>query len=301
MADAADADKGAHRLVHDSRVTSRRRRCATTLWLALLLAAITARPDPAAGDEAAVPWLTLAAGLELTAFKVGQASVLVLRSDPERWETVALAVTANGGEPRSARAWGEQHGLVAVINAGMYDIDRRTHMGYFRIDEHVNSGAWTTRRYQQAACFEPREPGLPRFVLMDLDRHEPADFADRYRIVVQNLRLIRKPRENRWFDVTRPWSEACLGEDGQGRQLWIYCRQPHVMRDFNEILLALPIDLVAAQHLEGGVQAQLWVALTDLLGSGGVSALPAEWPTGQLTGAGWPVPNVLGLRARSTP
>ena len=275
---------------------------AASIVLSVLVAAAAPAPcGAAAGEDAAAPWLALAGGLELATFKVGPASVMVLRVDPERWETVALSVTSHGGEPRSARAWGDQFGLVAVINAGMYDVDRRTHMGYFRLGDHANNAVWTPRRYQQVACFEPREPGLPRFALMDLDRHEPASFADRYGIVVQNLRLIRKPRENRWFDETRPWSEACLGEDAQGRQLWIYCRQPLVMRDFNEILLGLPLDLVAAQHLEGGVQAQLWVALADLLGAGNLSALPTEWPTGQLTGAGWPIPNVLGLRARSSP
>lgn len=253
----------------------------------------------AAGEPSEPAWRGLAPGLELAVFAAGQAAIKVLRADPELWETVALAVTGVGGEPRSARAWGEEFGLHAVINAGMFDVDRRRHTAYFRAGEHVNNANWAQRGYRQAACFEPREEGLPRFQLLDLDDELPPPLADSYEIVVQNMRLIRKPGDNRWPAGTRPWSEACLGEDGQGRLLWIYCRQPHTMHDFNEILLSLPLGLVAAQHLEGGVQAQMWVSPAALRSpGGGREGPPAAWRAEQLGEAGWPVPDVLGLRPR---
>jgi hypothetical protein len=276
--------------------------------LLTLLALLLAPGDPAlatgAGPEAAAdtaldsPWHPVAAGLELAVFPVGPAAIHVLRCDPEQWETVALAVSELGGPPRTARAWAEDFGLTAAINAGMYDTDLSTHIGYFRTGEHVNNPVWVQRGYRQAACFEPRDPDRPRFILKDLDAHDPAVFADRYGIVIQNLRLISKPGENRWQPDTRPWAEACLGEDDQGRMLWIYCRHPHSMHEFNEILLALPLGLVAAQHLEGGRQAQLWVAVDDLALRGGQPP-PQTWRAGRGGNAGWPVPNVLGLRPRA--
>jgi len=274
---------------------------AVLVWLLTAAAALgdpaRAAPNPAEQTDSAA-WRLLAPGLELATFTVGSASIQVLRSDPERWQTVALAVSELGGAPRAARAGGAEFGLTAVINAGMYGDDLRTHTGHFRTGDHVNNPRWNQKDYRQAACFEPRESGLPRFVLMDLDMHPPAAFADRYDIVIQNIRLIRKPGENRWPPDTRPWSEACLGEDDQGRMLWIYCRQPHSMHAFIEILLALPLALVAAQHLEGGLQAQLWVASTAP-----AAAVPPHVTNGHqpppLAQPGWPVPNVLGLRPRA--
>jgi len=244
----------------------------------LVILGLTALLSLEAG--AVSPWIELSPGLDLARFD--DASLTVLRIDPDLWETVALAVSEQGGALRSARQWGRDHGLRAVINAGMYAEDHLTHTGYFRIGDHVNNGIWNRKDYKQAACFGPRDPSLPLFALRDLDAAPESTFAHRYDVVIQNLRLIKNDAENRWSPGTRRWSEACLGEDSQGRMLWIHCRKPRTMHDLNEELLALPIDLVAAQHLEGGVQAQLWVdpELADLdLG-------------------GWPVPNVLGIRPR---
>jgi hypothetical protein len=240
-------------------------------------------------------WEQLAEGLDLGRFTDDVGTIVVLRIDPERYETVALAASAGDGRSRTAQQWGREHGLVAVINAGMYAQDHATHTGYFHVGDHVNNGRWNQNDYRQAACFEPRREGLPRFVLMDLDTHPEETFADDYDVVVQNLRLIKKPGENRWPPRDRRWSEACLGEDGAGRMLWIFSRAPHAMHAWNERLLALPIDLVAAQHLEGGPEAQLWIA------PAGVETM-GSYETGFLEDesnlAAWPVPNVLGIRKR---
>jgi len=251
-----------------------------------------------ASDSQLDPWRRLAPGLELASFTVDRATVRVMRIDPDQWETVALAASATGGAARTARAWGREFGLAAVVNAGMYATDGITHTGYFRTGSHVNNGRWVQRDYRQVACFEPREAGLPAFTLVDLDSVPPDRFADRYDIVVQNLRLIGKPGRNRWSPSHRRWSEACLAEDSRGRMLWILCRQPLDMHAFNEMLLRLPLDLVAAQHLEGGPQAQLWIdsAHLDQVSPGPPSESSIDNDDNALT---WPIPNVLGIRRRS--
>ena len=249
-------------------------------WTALLVA-LAVGTVAGNSDE---PWQNLEPGLELARFEVGEAVVEVLRIDPALWQTVALAVSDLGGDNRTMRQWATEFDLAAVINAGMYATDLRTHTGYFHTGDHVNNPRWVQRDYRQAACFEPREAGLPRFVLQDLDAVPESTFVHHYDIVIQNLRLVRKTRENRWQPQSRRWSEACLGEDARGRLLWIYCRRPLDMHAFNEIILGLPLELVAAQHLEGGAQARLWLNPD---------------PSGvQTTDPGPLLPNVLGLRPR---
>jgi hypothetical protein len=246
-----------------------------------------------AGADTASPWHPLADGLELARFDAGRGAISVLRVDPARWQTVALAASALDGQGRSARQWGRAHDLVAVINAGMFAADRLTHTGYFRTGEHVNNGLWNRRDYRQVACFEPHEPGWPPFALFDLDVHSETTVADAYDVVVQNLRLIKKPGENRWSPQDRRWVEACLGEDSLGRMLWIFSHTAHSMHDLNAQLLALPLDLVAAQHLEGGPGAQLWIDPALLAPLGDDDSLAEN-----LAGSAWAVPNVLGLRPR---
>lgn len=264
-------------------------------WTALVLTLAWAAPCSAEGADA---WRELAPGLEFGRFAAESAAVDVLRIDPELWQTVALAASDTGGVARTPERWAREFGLTAVINAGMYAADRSTHVGYFHTGEHVNNPVWIRRDYRQAACFEPREAGLAPFVLMDLDAAPESTFVHRYDIVVQNLRLVRKPAENRWKPGNRRWSEACLGEDAVGRMLWIHCLRPHDMHAFNEILLGLPLDLAAAQHLEGGAEAQLWIDYGAL--DGGSTTVRRIVRDIKYNSLSLPIPNVLGIRPRAT-
>lgn len=257
-----------------------------TLFIAL--SSLGASPSRANWDE-------LAPGLELGLFlrgapgMRGEACIRILRIDPERWDLELPCLSAGQAETGlSARGWCEARGLKAAINAGMYDLDRRTHIGYLRVGDHVNSER--ANGYESAAAFDPiGDADLPPFRIFDLDdpAHSLESIRRDYGTVIQNLRLIKRPGENRWSPQDRRWSEAALGEDVQGRILFIYCRRPFSMHEFNDLLLGLEIDLVAAQHLEGGPQAQLH--------------LHGEYEADNELGddSPWPLPFVLGIRARS--
>ena len=118
-----------------------------------------------------------------------------------------------------------------------------------------------------------------------------------YSSVVQNLRLIKRPGENRWGQQDKLWSEAALGEDTSGRILFILTRSPFTMHDFNRALLALGIGVVSAQHLEGGPEAQLYVNVGDvkleMFGS-----YETSYKEDDENAASWVIPNVLGVRPR---
>jgi hypothetical protein len=58
------------------------------------------------------------------------------------------------------------------------------------------------------------------------------------------------------------------------------------MAEFNDVLLALPLDIQAAQHLEGSATARLWLAHPGLEG----------WADGAYAGPA--LPNVLAVTPR---
>jgi len=122
-----------------------------------------------------------------------------------------------------------------------------------------------------------------------------ADYAS----AVQNLRLIKRPGVNQWGKQTREWSEAAVGEDGEGHVLFIYSRSPFSMHDLNQELLAAEIGVVAAQHMEGGPEAQLYVHAgdTELEMFGSYETSFKENDQNEMA---WPVPNVIGVRPRAT-
>jgi hypothetical protein len=244
----------------------------------------------------------LGPGLELGEFPLesgvrsGKAPLTILRIDPARWD-LQLVARSHRDEPRNltAEEWADRYGLVAAINAGMYQTDFLTHVGYMKVGDHVNSRGINT--YESVAAFGPVNDSLPAFRIFDLDDHSLSEVAEQYHTVIQNLRLIKRPGENRWEQQDKRWSEAALGEDDQGRVLFIFAPAAWSMHELNEHLLSLPLGLVSAQHLEGGPEAQLFVRLGDT--------------TVQLTGSyegsfeknfenvvAWPIPNVIGVRPR---
>lgn len=260
---------------------------------AFLLSAAT---SPAADNS----WTGLGEGLDLGRFPLGGqagpgAQVHVLRVDPRRWELTLHGIPRGESFGHTAREWARREGLVAAINAGMYQEDYRTHSGYMSADGVILSRG--TNAYLSAAAFEPFDPRDPPFRIFDLDEVPLAAVLARYRRVVQNLRMVKRPGENRWNAQQRPWSEAALGEDREGRALFIYCGAPLPLDRLIGALLALPLGLVAAQHLEGGAQAQLHVdargSRLDLAGD-----REGVFPVPDGTASARPIPNVIGVKRR---
>jgi hypothetical protein len=252
-------------------------------------------------------WQSLSPGLDLKLLALNVSNspsdtwITVLRIDPKLWE-LQLVGTSLRGEHRghTAREWCEREKFTAAINAGMFGADQKTHLGYARLREHVYNSRVNT--YQSVAAFDPQDPQAhPRFHIFDLDapgvRFEDIqrDFAS----VVQNLRLIRRPGQNQWTQQARKWSEAALGEDDLGRILFVFSRSPLSMHDLNRELLSGGIGLVAAQHLEGGPEAQLYLHAgrteLEIFGS-----FETSFREDDKNPAAWPVPNVLGIRPRSS-
>ena len=250
-------------------------------------------------------WKELAPGMELkflTASKpsmVGDSRIAVLRIDPSLWE-LEFAGVSRSGEPagHTAHEWCEKYKFVAAINAGMFQADDRTNVGYLRFRQHVNNGQMNS--YQSVAAFDPQDPRKgAAFHIFDLDDPGlgfPAILKD-YASAVQNLRLIKRPGTNQWAQQSRKWSEAALGEDSVGRILFIFSRSPFTMHDLNQELLSARIGLVAAQHLEGGPEAQLYFHAgrteQEMFGS-----YESGFREDDSNSRPWAIPNVLGVRPR---
>ncbi len=248
-------------------------------------------------------WRPLAPGLDLGTFDSGQpgteleSKITVLRIDPRAWQFVFSSVSQSGASKGgTAREWSESEGFVAAINAGMFATDYKTHIGYARSGDHIHN-SHVAEKYKSVAAFAPKVEGVPPFRIHDLDAPNITmkRILQEYGSVLQNLRLIKRPGENRWSRQEKMWSEAALGEDEEGRALFIFSRAPFTMHDFNEKLLGLGIGVVCAQHLEGGPEAQLYVKWGDLeielLGS-----FESGFHPDSSNRRAWRIPNVLGIR-----
>ena len=258
-----------------------------------------------ATDARSAPdWQVLSPGMELRFASIRRvntkenARITILRIDAHLWELQATGASSTGeSDNHTAREWCEAQGLTAAINAGMFKTDGKTHVGFMRFREQTNNGK--ANNYQSVAAFDPHKSNLAPFRIFDLDTPQVTvqSVLKDYDSAVQNLRLIKHPGSNQWSEQDRMWSEAALGEDNAGRLLFIFSRTPLSMHDLNDEMLAAGIGIVAAQHLEGGPEAQLYVHAgsfkLEQFGS-----YETSFRENDSNPAPWPIPNVLGVRPR---
>jgi hypothetical protein len=271
------------------------RRLAGVLLLAAFAAAV-----PAA---CAAGWRELAPGLELGSFALPGAEASdgeplhVVRLDPERWELVLLNASAPGeGETHSARDWCRLRGMVAAVNASMFQADHLHSVSLMRTRGHVNNAYVSPDN--TVLAFDRRDAGVPHVRIIDRACEDFAAASSRYGTLVQSIRMVSCEGRNVWEPQARRTSAAAIGLDRSGRVLMIHCRRPLPTHDLIEHLLALPLDLAQAMYGEGGYQSQLYV------GAGGREyqyggGFDDGRDSGDAERQAWPLPNVVAARPRA--
>jgi hypothetical protein len=269
------------------------RRVIVALSTALTLTSIAA---PALADD---HWQTLEPGLELARFTVPASSdvsasgIHILRMEPRRFELRLLNASATrDGKPLTAREWSKKHGLVAAINASMYQKDHRTSVSLMKTRTHVNNSR--VSKDNAVLAFDRLDPSVPPVQIIDRTCQNFDDLRLLYGTLVQSIRMVSCDGKNVWREREEKWSVAAIGVDRAGRVLLIHVQSPYGAHDLVNALLALPIELKNAMYLEGGPQAQLFIQSggqeIELVGSydlgfvGNSGGLPAS-----------PIPNVLGI------
>ena len=264
------------------------------LWLLMLTGVSVSFADDSS-------WRTLEPGLEFGRFEApyGQTQEVgvfhVLRIDPAHFDLRLINASATD-ERRAltARGWSEQEGLVAAINASMFQADYLSSVSLMRTQGHVNNPR--VSRDKTILAFDPKDDSLPPVKLIDRECDNFDDWKDRYRSFVQSIRMISCKGENVWGEQARRWSTAAMATDSQGRFLMIHVRVPYSMHTLIEHLKALPLDIERAMYAEGGVQAQMYVSSGEF-SEEFVGTFGGGYPTAE-TGPAWPIPNVIGIVRR---
>ena len=259
-------------------------------------------PLIAGSTDATDGFIALAPGLEYARFRLGTPSPIgdsmlrVVRVDPNIAEVSVGSVGITNGKAKEASAWGaEQPGAVAVINTSMFADDLATSVGYTRVNGVELNSRWAAQN-NSALLMHPHLPHTPHFQIANLGCVDKDQVALGYDTVVQSIRLLGCNRENVWSQQPRQWSSVMVGMDGQQRALFLHVRSPYTMHDLVDLLVALPLDLVALHYGEGGPEASLYVRAGDF-----VEKNIGSYETGFFqkddNDYEWPLPNVLIARA----
>lgn len=253
--------------------------------------------------NAATGWVTLEPGLDLGTFQspkpseTGDSTVVVVRGDPAFFDVQLLTASSDPAHRlRTAREWATDFGLVAAINASMYDTDYLTAVSLLVDGEHTNQAKLS--KDNAVLAFDPVDATVPPVQIIDRECHDFPALRLKYRSLVQGIRMRACDGRNTWAQQERAWSEAALGMDTKGRFLMLFSRSPWTAHDFIDIVGALPIDLAGMQHGDGGPPAQMAVHA-----GGRDLEFVGSYETGVLQDNGnlsaWKIPNVVGLSRRS--
>ncbi|UCD80882.1 MAG: phosphodiester glycosidase family protein [Desulfobacterales bacterium] len=246
---------------------------ATTIFLTLIfsLCTVAAETDQQVQNNASAEnsvWQKLAEGLELGIFnsplpsEIGDSKLRILRIDPQHFELRLLNASAiEDGRPLSVKEWSRQNGLVAAINASMYQADYKSSVSLMRTKAHVNNPRLS--KDMAILAFDRKQSDVPRVKIIDRQCEDFENWNKKYDTVIQSIRMISCTGKNVWTQQPQKWSTAAIGVDDRDRVLFMHVGSPYSTHDVIDILKKLPLNIARAMYTEGGPQAQLYINIGE--------------------------------------
>lgn len=247
-------------------------------------------------------WQKLSDGLHLGFFQsptpseTGDSMIRVLRIHPSRYNLRLLNASASeNGRPLSTKEWCQQNGLVAAINASMYQADLKASVSLMRTKSHINNPRLS--KDMAILAFDRQNPDVPRAKIIDRQCEDFNTWKTKYKTLIQSIRMISCKGKNVWEQQPQKWSTAAIAIDRRGRVLFIHVGSLYTTHDLINILKTLPLGIDRAMYVEGGPQAQMYIKVgTHEYEFVGTYKLDIEENVNALFSR--PIPNVVGISLR---
>jgi hypothetical protein len=261
--------------------------------------ALSQQSQTAASLNGLDTWHRLADGLEKAIFvapiasEAGTSLIHIFRIDPAFFEFKLLNASAQeDGQPLTAKQWCQQHGLVAAINASMYQTDYRSSVSLMRTRGHINNPRLS--KDMAVLAFDRRNSRVPPVKIIDRQCDDFLDLKKHYHTLVQSIRMISCTGQNVWRQQPQKWSTAAIGTDSDDRVLFIHVPSLYSTHDLINILLSLPLQISRAMYVEGGPEAQLYVRV----GESEFEYTGSHFSPDGKSFLSRPIPNVIGIVER---
>ena len=225
--------------------------------------------------------------------QIGDSKITIVKIDPKFYSFKLLCASEHGRVRMTARKWCEQFGLIAAINAGMYQKDGFTNVGFMKNFNHLNNPQLNSL-YKAVLAFNPTTSDIPEIQIIDLKYQDFKSLRPKYQTLIQNIRMISCRQENVWAKQNQVWSMAVFGMDKNKNALFVFTATPHSGHDFANTLLSLPISIFNALYLEGGPEANLFFSSGGVEFEGiGIRETGFHEDAYRIVAR--PIPNVIGI------
>ena len=245
------------------------------------------------------PWRKVNDGLFLAQFDssyqtpIKDSKIIIIKINPNYYSFKLLCASELGKIGLTSKEWCKRYNLISAINAGMYQKDGLTNVGYMKNFSHLNNPKLNSS-YKAVLAFNRLDDIVPEIQIIDLKCQEFERLKFKYQTFVQNIRMISCNQENVWSKQDKKWSLAVLGLDKGGNVLFIFSETPYSGYDFNNVLLSLPISIFNAIYLEGGREASLYFSANNFeLEKSGI--YESGFNESSIRSSANPIPNVIGI------
>lgn len=243
----------------------------------------------------------LAPGLELQQFRapipppieIGDRCITLVRIDPQRYQFKLLSALPDGPN-RSASEWLEQFKGSGVINASMYHANQKS-IGLM-IDGHLKNNPEDNEKLGGIFAFNPidKKSDPIAFYGKGCPGYELKEIKKRYKTLIQNYRLLDCQSQAIAWKDPKSFSAAAIGQDQQGRMVFIHSRTPYTMTIFANLLALPALALKHAHYVEGGPEASLYVRVGPKTVRE-IGSFESDFRPDDKNSAFWPIPNMIGF------
>ena len=218
----------------------------------------------------------------------GDSKITVLKIDPHYYDFKLISAKEKNEDGRTLKEWVKLRGLIAAINAGLYQEDGKTNVGYMKNFKFINNNHLT--KDNAIAAFNRRDTTVPEIQIIDLKCQKWEELKDKYNSYTQCIRMIDCNQNNTWRQQPEKYAMAVIAMDKQGNALFIFTRSPYSVHDFISILKLLPLNIYNAMYLEGSAPASFYLNYKglELEKTGSIM-------TNGDNGIAWELPNIIGI------
>jgi len=245
------------------------------------------------------PWRKVDEGLFVAEFdspvksNAKDSKITTIKIDPKFYSFKLLCASEHGRMKMTVRKWCEKFGLIAAVNAGMYQKDGFTNVGLMKNFNHINNGH-LNNLYKAVLAFNPSESKIPEIQIIDLKCQDFERIGSKYQTLLQNIRMISCHQENVWAKTNQLWGMAVFGIDKSGNALLIFTEAPYSGHDFANALLSLPLSIFNALYLEGGYEANLFFS-SNGVELERVGFRETDFKEDSPRAVPRPIPNIIGI------
>ncbi len=223
---------------------------------------------------------------------IGDSRITILKIDPQYYDFKLLSAKEENVENKTLKEWAKTKKLIAAINAGLYQQDNKTNVGYMKNYNFINNSH--LNKDNAILAFNRKDSTFPEIQIIDLKCQNWGELKNKYNSYTQCIRMIDCHQNNTWSQQQEESSISAIAIDKHGNALFIFSYSPFSVHDFTNILKLLPLDIYNAMYLEGAAPASFYFNYKGIgvEKAGSFRYSPEENENKDIA---WELPNVIGI------